>query len=151
GQAEPDTAVGVGNAGGIQPYSRTGLALANGAFAGGASIVIEMRAWRTAQGVAGSCNTTFNRVANFSWTVTLHYAALPVAGAVGIGTITPDSSAALHVDGLQKGFLPPRMGTAFRLAITDPAEGLIVYDTDLETLFIHTDGVWRNLVTGGQW
>lgn len=70
---------------------------------------------------------------------------------VGIGTTTPDSSAVLHLEGTQKGFLPPRMGTAFRLAIPDPAEGLIVYDTDLETLFIHIDGGWQNLVTGGKW
>lgn len=148
GEASP--AAGTGDAGGVQSYSRTGLTIANGTFAGGTNLVVEMRAWRSG-GPGTGCNTTYNRVDNFTWTVTIHYASAPVQGSVGIGTSTPDNSAALHVDGLQKGFLPPRMGSAFRLAIPAPAEGLIVYDTDLETLFIHKDGTWQNLVTGGQW
>ena len=49
---------------------------------------------------------------------------------VGIGTTTPDASAALDVSSTTKGFLPPRMTEAQRNAINTPALGLMVYCTD---------------------
>jgi hypothetical protein len=57
-------------------------------------------------------------------------------GKVGIGTTTPDASAALDVSSTTRGFLPPRMTTAQRDAIASPAVGLTVYNTDHETLNI---------------
>jgi hypothetical protein len=42
-----------------------------------------------------------------------------------------DPSAALQVNSTTQGFLPPTMTTSDRLAISSPAEGLMVYDTDL--------------------
>src|SRR6187551_2424216 len=44
---------------------------------------------------------------------------------VGIGTATPDNSAALDVTATNKGLLIPRMNTASLLAIPIPANGLI--------------------------
>jgi hypothetical protein len=54
---------------------------------------------------------------------------------VGIGTTTPDPSAALDIKSTDKGVLVPRMTTAERNAIASPAPGLLVFD-------ITTNGFW---------
>jgi hypothetical protein len=51
-------------------------------------------------------------------------------GTVGIGTTTPDASAIMEVNSNSKGFLPPRMTSAQRVAIVSPVAGLLVYQTD---------------------
>lgn len=48
----------------------------------------------------------------------------------GIGTINPDASSKLEVSSTSQGFLPPRMTTAQRDAISNPAIGLMVFNTD---------------------
>lgn len=48
----------------------------------------------------------------------------------GIGTSTPHASAKLEVASTTMGFLPPRMTSVQRLAISNPAQGLMVYQTD---------------------
>jgi hypothetical protein len=48
----------------------------------------------------------------------------------GIGTTTPDVSAKLDITSTNKGFLVPRMTNVQRSAITSPANGLMVYQTD---------------------
>ena len=57
---------------------------------------------------------------------------------VGIGTITPNASAALDVSSTTKGFLPPRMTKVQLEAIASPVEGLMVYCTDCvpKTLYV---------------
>jgi len=45
----------------------------------------------------------------------------------GIGTTSPHESAKLEVASTDKGFLPPRMTSAQRAAISNPAAGLMVY------------------------
>ena len=69
------------------------------------------------------------------------------SGAVGVGTLTPAASAALDVSSLTQGFLPPRMGTSARGAISSPANGLVVYDTDLKALMVYdaTAATWQSL------
>lgn len=49
---------------------------------------------------------------------------------VGIGTTATDPSAIVDVSSTTQGFLPPRMTSAQRNAIVNPAAGLIVYCTD---------------------
>ena len=49
---------------------------------------------------------------------------------VGIGTTTPDASSLVDMTATDKGMLVPRMTTAQRLAIVNPANALLVYDTD---------------------
>ena len=56
---------------------------------------------------------------------------------VGVGTTTPDASAALDITSTTKGLLPPRMTTAERDAISSAAKGLIVFNTTLNTLQIN--------------
>jgi hypothetical protein len=51
---------------------------------------------------------------------------------VGIGTITPNASSVLDITSTTQGMLTPRMTTAQRTAIASPADGLMVYDTDLK-------------------
>jgi hypothetical protein len=63
---------------------------------------------------------------------------------VGIGIITPDSSAILHLSSNTKGFLPPRMTTTERNAIVNPAEGLIVYLTDRKKMNYYGGTEWKN-------
>lgn len=51
---------------------------------------------------------------------------------VGIGTITPNASSVLDITSTTQGMLTPRMTTAQRTAIATPADGLMVYDTDIK-------------------
>lgn len=62
-------------------------------------------------------------------------------GQVGIGA-TPVESAILQTDSTTKGILIPRMTTAQRLAISSPAEGLQVYDTNLSTICKYSGTGW---------
>ncbi len=48
---------------------------------------------------------------------------------VGINTNTPDSSAILHLESDDKGFLMPRLSITERNNITNPATGLVIYNT----------------------
>ena len=57
---------------------------------------------------------------------------------VGIGTTTPNASAALDVTSTTQGLLPPRMTKVQLEAIDSPIEGLMVYCTDCvpKTLYV---------------
>ena len=62
------------------------------------------------------------------------------------GTAVNNASAILEVNATDKGFLPPRMTTAQKELIAD-VEGLVVYDTDINSL-CQNDGVtWSTLST----
>jgi hypothetical protein len=69
---------------------------------------------------------------------------------VGIGTTTPDASAALEIESTTKGFLPPRMTLAQINAIATPAEGLMVYCLDCTTkgLFVNNGTKFINITNG---
>jgi hypothetical protein len=62
---------------------------------------------------------------------------------VGIGTSSPAASAALELSATDKGFLPPRMTAVQRAAISSPATGLMVYQTDGTTgLYVYSGSAW---------
>lgn len=64
-------------------------------------------------------------------TAALLLAAAPAALAqVGVGTTSPNASAALDVSSTEKGLLVPRMTQAQRISISSPATGLLVYQTN---------------------
>src|SRR5262245_57149222 len=65
-----------------------------------------------------------------------------VLAQVGIGTITPAATAQLDVSSTNKGLLPPRMTSIQRKGITNPAEGLVVYDLDLHSLTLFDGSKW---------
>jgi len=65
----------------------------------------------------------------------------------GIGTTTPDASAKLDVSSTTKGFLPPRMTSAQRSAISSPAAGLMVYQTDgTNGLYYYNGTAWIYII-----
>lgn len=53
---------------------------------------------------------------------------------VGINTPNPDQSAVLDIYSQDKGMLIPRLSTAKRDAISNPANSLLIYDTDKKCL-----------------
>jgi hypothetical protein len=61
---------------------------------------------------------------------------------VGIGTSTPHSSAALDVNSTSKGFLYPRMTNTQMLAISSPATGLQVFNSDANCLYYFDGNQW---------
>src|SRR5690606_23798653 len=67
-------------------------------------------------------------------------------GAVGVGTNTPDPSAAFEVSSTSRGMLIPRMSTAQRTAITNPATGLLVFDTNTNSFWFKGGTTWVELV-----
>ncbi|WP_413612442.1 beta strand repeat-containing protein [Bdellovibrio sp. HCB-110] len=70
-------------------------------------------------------------------------------GNVGVGTASPAASALLDVSSTSKGFLPPRMATAQRDAISSPATGLTIYNTDQNYLNIYTGSAWTSVLGDG--
>ncbi len=67
---------------------------------------------------------------------------------VGIGTLTPNSSAMLDVVASNKGVLVPRVTTAQMNAIPAPANGLIVYNTDSLCFCFYNATTWKSLCNG---
>ena len=66
--------------------------------------------------------------------------------AVGIGTTTPGNSAILDVSSTTKGLLAPRMTKAQKLAILNPADGLLLYQTDDTVgLYQFAGGAWKTV------
>jgi hypothetical protein len=79
----------------------------------------------------------------------LNEVARVASGGLSVGSSAdPAASALLDLVSTSKGLLPPRMTTTQRNAIASPAEGLIVYDTDLHALYQRQNGAWVALVAG---
>lgn len=80
-----------------------------------------------------------------AWLACLFFAQAALAQ-VGINTESPDASAALHVESTTQGVLAPRMTQAQRDAISSPANGLLIYQTDGMAGFYYCDnGTWKEL------
>lgn len=78
------------------------------------------------------------------------FSATQVQAQIGIGTTTPDASAALDITNSTKGVLIPRMTENERDAISTPATGLLIYQTDNSPNFYHYNGFgWIPFGGGG--
>ncbi|PIA81230.1 hypothetical protein BFR04_14670 [Gaetbulibacter sp. 4G1] len=68
---------------------------------------------------------------------------------VGIGTTSPNASSILDISSTTQGLLAPRMTTTQRLAISTPAEGLLVFDINLDAFYYYdVDSVeWKKMIT----
>lgn len=65
-------------------------------------------------------------------------------GIISINNNSPNSSAILDVTSNTRGFLPPRMTTTQRNAISSPAAGLVIYNTTDSKLQVYTTS-WTDL------
>ncbi len=86
---------------------------------------------------------------NFYWLKTITICLFLVLGhqlimdaQVGINILVPDSSAVLHLESTDRGFLPPRLTTSEKNAINNPATGLVVYDSTDSTLQYFNGDCW---------
>lgn len=104
---------------------------------------------------AVACNASFTKANIFRFvllylflTAALHSASY---SQVGIGVSSPDNSAMLHVQDTARGMLIPRMTAIQRSLILNPAEGLMVYQTDSTVGFWYfSRGVWERMLTEKQ-
>ena len=65
---------------------------------------------------------------------------------IGIGTLTPDTSAVLELNSTSKGVLMPRMSTIDRDLIGNPVNGLLIYNTTTNGLEVFVISKWMGLV-----
>jgi hypothetical protein len=121
-----------------------------GTTAGGAFLQF-IRDGASAGGISSSRYEIYDLVlgaGNFGSTLGIAIRPANVGG-VKIGgdnaTVTHVDSAILNVESTTKGFLPPRMTTAQKNAISSPANGLIVYDTDLVRPCFFNGATWITL------
>ena len=71
---------------------------------------------------------------------------------VGIGTTSPNSSSMLDITSTNSGILIPRMTLAQKTAITTPATGLLIYQTDGTSGFWYYNGsAWTTFGGGSGW
>lgn len=68
------------------------------------------------------------------------------AGALAVGTSSAAAaSSVLELDSTAKGFLPPRMTTAQRDAISSPATGLMIFNSTNGQIELYTGSAWTGL------
>ena len=85
----------------------------------------------------------FITMATGSGAGTLERMRIDSTGNVGIGTTSPNAAALLDVTSKTKGFLPPRMTTVQRDAITTPPAGLMIYNTTTNKLNFYNGSAWE--------
>ena len=71
----------------------------------------------------------------------------PIRVGIGQGINQANASSVLELQSTTLGFLAPRMTTAQILAITTPAEGLQVYNTDLHTICFFDGTIWQRVTS----
>ena len=72
-----------------------------------------------------------------------------IYGNLLLGTTTDVASSRFTVNSTTQGMLTPRMTTSQRNAIVTPAQGLILYDTDLLSLYQYNGTAWTAVGGGG--
>ena len=80
----------------------------------------------------------------FDSTADISMCAHPVSpGNVGIGTTSPNANAILDVTSTTKAFMPPRMTTTQRNAVSSPTAGMVVYNSTTNKLNVYTGSAWE--------
>src|SRR5712671_3084574 len=77
------------------------------------------------------------------------------AQSVGIGTSSPNTSSQLEISSSSKGLLIPRMTTSAINAISNPAKGLLIYDSVKNQLMVNmgtgVSPIWQTIVFSSGW
>lgn len=66
-----------------------------------------------------------------------------MSGVLTIGTTTPNAAAKVQIDSTTQGFLPPRMTTTQRNAISSPPAGLMIYNSTTNKLNFYNGTAWE--------
>jgi hypothetical protein len=74
--------------------------------------------------------------------IAVHLVSIVNGQSVGIGTISPDTSAMLEIKSTNKGFLIPRMTTVQRDAIVNPTIGLQIFNLDDSCSDTYNGSTW---------
>lgn len=69
------------------------------------------------------------------------------SGNMLIGTTTDVPTSILTLSSTTKGFLPPKLTTTQKNAISSPATGLVLYDTTLNKLCVYTGSTWETVTS----
>jgi hypothetical protein len=137
-QVAPDGKIGIGTTGATAKFQILG----EGTTSATTSLLVQNSAGAQNFKVADNGSVqigTFNFVSStVIENTTTRLVATTGGVAVNSSYAFANSSSILDVASTTKGFLPPRMTTAQKLAIVTPAAGLMVYDTDLNKLCLYT-------------
>jgi len=102
-------------------------------------------------GISGRTSSLESFTSGLGWTQSFltengkDYGIMSRGAIVGASTLV--ASAVLQVDSTTRGFLPPRQSTTQRNAITSPAKGLIVFDSDINKLFVFSGATWEEITS----
>jgi len=91
------------------------------------------------------------KISKLFLTISLIAISIATQAQVGIGTNSPAATAQLDISSTSKGFLPPRMTYTQKVAISNPAAGLIIWCSDCGSngeLQVYNGSAWTNLVGG---
>lgn len=123
-----------------EPVSGVGLSVSG--TIGGDGLIIDQSVSRYVLGLSSG-----------ALRLTLNDAALPVfqianssSTAIVFNSTNSYASAQLAIDSTTRGFLPPRMTTTQKNAISAPVAGLMVYDTTLNKLCVYTT-TWETITS----
>jgi trimeric autotransporter adhesin len=67
---------------------------------------------------------------------------------ISSGNTLPHTSAMLDIESTTRGLLIPRMSSSQMNAISEPATGLLVFNTSDSLIYLHLDSGWTKLSTG---
>ena len=94
---------------------------------------------------SGSLNFTTINFANWNGVAYARMTGLDAtSGTFIFGGTSINASAKVQFDSTTQGFLPPRMTTTQKNAISSPSSGLQVYDTDLNQMSYYNGSSWIN-------
>ena len=92
--------------------------------------------------------TRLQKVVNFSCLIFLIFLSSQIkaqSNSVGIGTLTPDHSAILHLEKNNQGFLMTRLDSLQINSISLPATGLITYNTQDNCYWYYKLSAWKRI------
>ena len=129
--------------------SGTGTRLAKGTDGQILTLASGVPAWVATSSIGGSGTT--NYITKFTAGTTLGNSLIFDNGTtVGIGTASPDATSVLDLTSTTKGMLAPRMTQVQKSAISSPATGLLIYQTDGTTgFYYYTGSAWIGLSSSG--